>query len=307
MVEGVSHDAVRNEVLEKYFMSQALRVAKEALDVGEVPVGCVIVLRDVNDIDPSLTTMSRQSDGPEPDDAFDTGEHQYLTSSPSVIVSHGANQVNATRDATRHAEMVAIDRMLTKGRSSDQMKLPADVIQKSAHGKISNDYTLGRVKDGDKWINVPSCTTHWKNNFGWGSDRIYDKDVFSKCDLYVTCEPCIMVSSTLCQNIKRFFDGLNVRLCYIICCFQCAAALSMVGFSRVFFGCKNDRFGGCGSLLHLHKPEALPSAKHHGFPIYGGILEDEAISLLRSFYDRENFHAPDHKRKRKLPVDNVSS
>mmetsp|Transcript_14627 Transcript_14627/g.29996 ORF Transcript_14627/g.29996 Transcript_14627/m.29996 type:complete len:280 (+) Transcript_14627:181-1020(+) len=279
MVEGVSHDAVRNEVLEKYFMSQALRVAKEALDVGEVPVGCVIVLRDVNDIDPSLTTMSRQSDGPEPDDAFDTGEHQYLTSSPSVIVSHGANQVNATRDATRHAEMVAIDRMLTKGRSSDQMKLPADVIQKSAHGKISNDYTLGRVKDGDKWINVPSCTTHWKNNFGWGSDRIYDKDVFSKCDLYVTCEPCIM----------------------------CAAALSMVGFSRVFFGCKNDRFGGCGSLLHLHKPEALPSAKHHGFPIYGGILEDEAISLLRSFYDRENFHAPDHKRKRKLPVDNVSS
>jgi len=277
MVEGVS--AVRNEVLEKYFMSQALRVAKEALDVGEVPVGCVIVLRDVNDFDPSLTTMSRQYDGPEPDDAFDTGEHQYLTSSSYVIVSHGANQVNATRDATRHAEMVAIDRMLTKGRSSDQMKLPADVIQKSAHGKIPNDYTLGRVKDGDKWINVPSCATHWKNNFGWGSDRIYDKDVFSKCDLYVTCEPCIM----------------------------CAAALSMVGFSRVFFGCKNDRFGGCGSLLHLHKPEALPSAKHHGFPIYGGILEDEAISLLRSFYDRENFHAPDHKRKRKLPVDNVSS
>mmetsp|Transcript_28894 Transcript_28894/g.43670 ORF Transcript_28894/g.43670 Transcript_28894/m.43670 type:complete len:280 (-) Transcript_28894:742-1581(-) len=279
MVEGVRHDAVRNEVLEKYFMSQALRVAKEALDVGEVPVGCVIVLRDVNDIDPSLTTMSRQYDGPEPDDAFDTGEHQYLTSSPSVIVSHGANQVNATRDATRHAEMVAMDRMLTKGRSSDQMKLPADVIQKSAHGKIPNDYTLGKERDGDKWINVPSCTTHWKNNFGWGSDRIYDKGVFSKCDLYVTCEPCIM----------------------------CAAALSMVGFSRVFFGCKNDRFGGCGSLLHLHKPEALPSAKHHGFPIYGGILEDEAISLLRSFYDRENFHAPDHKRKRKLPVDNVSS
>lgn len=82
----------------------------------------------------------------------------------------------------------------------------------------------------------------------------------------------------------------------------------MMGFSRVFFGCKNDRFGGCGSLLHLHNPDALPSAKHHGFSIYGGILEDEAISLLRSFYNRENFHAPDHKRKRKLPVDdNVSA
>ena len=73
----------------------------------------------------------------------------------------------------------------------------------------------------------------------------------------------------------------------------------MIGINRVYFGCKNDRFRGCGSLLNLHKSNALPSSKHHGFEIIGGILEEEAIRLLRSFYDRENFHAPDHKRKRK--------
>jgi tRNA-specific adenosine deaminase 2 len=262
-----------NQDLVKFFMKQALRVAKEALDIGEVPVGCVIVLRDVADIDPSLPSEHRQYD--EVQEGDDTGACLYATSSPSVIVSHGANQVNATRDATRHAEMVAIDRMLSRGRSSDQMKLPADVIRKSAHGKIPNDNVLGKESDGDRWLNVPSCERHWKNTFGWRSGRTYNKDVFSKCDLYVTCEPCIM----------------------------CAAALSMVGFSRVFFGCKNDRFGGCGSLLHLHKPDALPSEKHHGFAIHGGILEEEAIALLRSFYDRENFHAPDHKRKRKSPLD----
>ena len=33
--------------------------------------------------------------------------------------------------------------------------------------------------------------------------------------------------------------------------------------------------------------------------LQGGLLEEEAVALLRSFYDRENFHAPDHKRKRK--------
>ena len=77
----------------------------------------------------------------------------------------------------------------------------------------------------------------------------------------------------------------------------------MVGINRVFFGCKNDRFGGCGSLLHLHRPDALPSAKHHGFAIHGGVLEEEAVLLLRSFYGRENFHAPDHKRKRKPGTD----
>lgn len=77
----------------------------------------------------------------------------------------------------------------------------------------------------------------------------------------------------------------------------------MIGIGRVFFGCRNDRFGGCGSILHLHRAVALPSSKHVGYPIVGGICEEEAIRLLRSFYDRENFHAPDEKRKRKYQVD----
>lgn len=207
-------DAGRNRDLERYFMKQAIHVAKEALYIGEVPVGCVIVLRDVADIDPSLFS---KYGGPQCDDAFETGELQYVTSSPSVVVSHGANQVNATRDATRHAEMVAIDRMLTKGRSSDQMKLPADVIQKSAHGKIPNDNMLGKEKDGDKWTNVPSCTSHWKNDFGWGSDRIYNKDVFSKCDLYVTCEPCIMVRSACLPTTMHCFKGQTNNCLHFLC------------------------------------------------------------------------------------------
>lgn len=45
-----------------------------------------------------------------------------------------------------------------------------------------------------------------------------------RCDLYVTCEPCIM----------------------------CAGALSIVGIRRVVYGCKNERFGGNGSILSIH-------------------------------------------------------
>ncbi|KAL7537773.1 hypothetical protein ACHAXR_008060 [Thalassiosira sp. AJA248-18] len=253
-----------------YFMKQALHVAKEALAIGEVPVGCVIVLRDVSAIEPSPNHPHSIQLG------CNNSHHLYNTS-PSVIISHGANQVNATRDATRHAEMVAIDRMLTRGRSSDQMKLSSDVICKSAHGKnIPSAYNSSEErKDDDHWVNGPSCKDHWKNSFGWGIGRVFSKEILSQCDLYVTCEPCIM----------------------------CAAALSMIGINRVFFGCKNDRFGGCGSLLNLHNPDALPSMKHHGFEIHGGILEEEAIRLLRSFYDRENFHAPDNKRKRKPGTD----
>ena len=82
---------------------------------------------------------------------------------------------------------------------------------------------------------------------------------------------------------------------------QCAAALARVGIGRVFFGCRNDKFGGCGSLMKLHDASTVPSGEYHGYPIVEGILKDEAVRLLRSFYDRENFHAPDDKRKRKPP------
>lgn len=58
---------------------------------------------------------------------------------------------------------------------------------------------------------------------------IYDSANDSPCPmtgtkLYVTVEPCLM----------------------------CASALRQVGISEVFFGCENDRFGGCGSVLAVH-------------------------------------------------------
>jgi len=43
--------------------------------------------------------------------------------------------------------------------------------------------------------------------------------------LYVTVEPCIM----------------------------CAAALRQMGIKRVFYGCANERFGGCGSVLGVNE------------------------------------------------------
>lgn len=50
-------------------------------------------------------------------------------------------------------------------------------------------------------------------------------NVLAESTLYVTCEPCIM----------------------------CAGALARVFIKRVYFGCHNDRFGGCGSVLSLHE------------------------------------------------------
>jgi len=95
----------------------------------------------------------------------------------------------------------------------------------------------------------------------------------SDCELYVTCEPCIM----------------------------CAAALSMLQIKAVYFGCHNDRFGGNGSILSIHQPcfgDNLLSG-HHAYPVHAGILKHEAISLFQEFYTTENRRAPETKRRRK--------
>ena len=210
----------RNAQIEEHYMRQALDVARAALEVGEVPVGCVIVLRD-----PEEQTDSKRS------------TNQIDNESCSgVVVSHGANQVNATRDATRHAELVAIDRMLTGGLSSDRQRLPPHVLAQSAHGRIPDDNPLlskmGAAADSanaccskssgdaglassacingwdDSWINVPENKDHWKNGYGWGSGRFYDACIFKRCDLYVTCEPCIMVSRVLVRAIEPLHEVL---------------------------------------------------------------------------------------------------
>ena len=199
--------------------------------------------------------------------------------------------------ATRHAEIVAIDRMLTRSKSSDQLRLPPEIFARpaktasvpqcdnivkeeslTAKGSLlagSDDDDNSKLKEyyEDKWINDTKDPESWKNLHGWGSGRVYTPEELRKCRLYVTCEPCIM----------------------------CAAALAQVGIAKVYYGCSNPKFGGCGSILSLHN---APMLNHAQYPILKGLLETEAIQLLRCFYDRENFHAPDDKRKRK---DNANS
>jgi tRNA-specific adenosine deaminase 2 len=102
---------------------------------------------------------------------------------------------------------------------------------------------------------------------------------FHRCTLYVTCEPCIM----------------------------CAGALSLVGMGRVYFGCYNDKFGGCGSIVDVAgdgcgacagdgygdaasgRHPVVPGA---GFVTRGGLLGEAAIRLLQDFYILGNPNAP---------------
>lgn len=115
----------------------------------------------------------------------------------------------------------------------------------------------------------------------FGSDAAMD--MLAETTLYVTCEPCIM----------------------------CASALSNIRIAKVVFGCHNDRFGGCSSVLSLHEQRwvhyacstaalvkgandalacsMLPdSTQHRGFPCVSGIMKTEAVALLKRFYESDN-------------------
>ncbi|KAI5356927.1 putative cytidine and deoxycytidylate deaminase domain, APOBEC/CMP deaminase, zinc-binding protein [Septoria linicola] len=94
----------------------------------------------------------------------------------------------------------------------------------------------------------------------------HPQSILHDTDLYVTVEPCIM----------------------------CGSALRQYGIRAVYFGCLNDRFGGCGGVMNVHSDPGIDS----GFPCYGGLFREEAIMLLRRFYVQENEKAPDPKPKK---------
>ena len=158
------------------FMSVAFQQSEEALTVGEVPIGCCFV--------------SEEGD----------------------VVATGRNEVNLTKNATRHAEMVAIDAVIA-----------------------SNNQHL-----------------------------------FERMSLYVNVEPCIM----------------------------CAAALATLRISQIYYGCRNEKFGGCGSVVDLRKIRGkFEPESRYKVRISGGHRAAEAVEMLKTFYDGQNPNAPNPKVK----------
>ena len=65
---------------------------------------------------------------------------------------------------------------------------------------------------------------------------------------------------------------------------MCAEALCKAGVGRVVFGCPNEKFGGCGTVLDV--------AGQGGMAVVAGVRGEEAVALLKSFYARANVRAP---------------
>jgi tRNA(adenine34) deaminase len=74
----------------------------------------------------------------------------------------------------------------------------------------------------------------------------------NECTLYVSLEPCTM----------------------------CIGAIHLARIQRVVFGAKDPKFGACGSIIDV----PAVSSWNHTVEVQGGILDDEAGKLMRSFF-----------------------
>ncbi|KAJ3034798.1 tRNA(adenine34) deaminase [Rhizophlyctis rosea] len=75
---------------------------------------------------------------------------------------------------------------------------------------------------------------------------------------------------------------------------MCASALRQLRIRKVYYGCGNERFGGCGSVFNIHQD---PVGSDPPYEAEGGYFKEEAIMMLRKFYIRENDKAPVPKKK----------
>ncbi|KAL8450230.1 hypothetical protein Emed_002626 [Eimeria media] len=198
------------------------------------------------------------------------------------VVGRGGNKTNLKKNATRHCELEAVDDFLTKYTKNklQQQQQHQQQQQQQQHQQEEQQKEEEQQQQQESSANTPAAAA---------AVAAEAREALASLHLYVTCEPCIM----------------------------CAWALRLCRIQRVFFGCSNSRFGGCGTVLNVHAaptaaaaaaPAAAPAAAAAAaaaaapppLECKGGICAEEAVELLRVFYSRGNPHAPAVKRKRPL-------
>lgn len=108
---------------------------------------------------------------------------------------------------------------------------------------------------GNRTLELKDPTAHAEMLVIRAASAHLSSERLASCDLYVTLEPCAM----------------------------CATAISFARLRRLYFGAPDPKMGG---VEHGPRIFAQPTC-HHRPEIYGGIREEEAALLMRSFFEEK--------------------
>lgn len=66
-------------------------------------------------------------------------------------------------------------------------------------------------------------------------------------------------------------------------CVMCTGALVLSRVKRLVFGCRDEKFGGCGSVLDIPMTARL----NHRFEVRSGVRAEETARLLKEFFIKQ--------------------
>ncbi|KAI3385829.1 hypothetical protein SNEBB_000588 [Seison nebaliae] len=125
------------------------------------------------------------------------------------------------------------------------------------------------------------------------------------------CDPTRHAEIVAIENLKRklkfilelfplkFDDLINNLIFYVTMepCIMCADLLRQLKIKSIIYGCKNDRFGGCGTVIDVFDVDVTSSQmkKRRRFndSIFIRLIDNESIQekcveLIKLFYSRQN-------------------
>ncbi|MEO0094393.1 MAG: tRNA adenosine(34) deaminase TadA [candidate division WOR-3 bacterium] len=65
-------------------------------------------------------------------------------------------------------------------------------------------------------------------------------------------------------------------------CIMCAGALVLARVKKIIFGARDEKFGGCVSVFNIVQEQRL----NHRIEVVEGVLRNEALSLMRDFFNQ---------------------
>lgn len=115
---------------------------------------------------------------------------------------------------------------------------------------------------------------------------------------------CIDGTLDYCKENQLKFEEIFQQVSVVVTvepCIMCMSALHDLKVKEIFYGCKNDRFGG-STVVNV--ADFIPS----NTKVTNGLYEDEAMKLLKDFYQGENLAAPvSAKQKRREKISKESA